>query len=225
MINYVKKPPTLYELLSAQYSDTTDNINDLIDKGVSYIFDGLTYPKIDYRFDRYFRILFVSHFFTRRIGFETYLSFRIHLQAKLNIVIPKYSNLIKQLEKNDYMFGIIETTSRKNNDIRDIKSFSESLGESETNVKTDNIYSDTPQSRLDLVRNGDYATEYNNTENINKGTDKSNTSGNSNSVGSSNEEVKHESINLIEVYKLLNDNNFMMNNILKEFDCLFYQLV
>ena len=230
VINYDKKPPTLYDLINSYYNyndDTKIKTFDLIRKGVEFIFNDLTYPTIfdNNNFMYYFGILFVSHYFTRRIGFETFLSFKIQLQAKMNVVMPKY-NILINIFNNNLDLGVIDTTNKKTNDKRDIKTENETNGESNVNTTTETTYSDTPQSRLDLVKSGDYATEFNSVDNKNFGKDKSNSIGISNNIGETQEELTHKSINTFEIYKLFidNSNKFLINDLLKEFECLFYQL-
>ena len=220
--NYpIEKPPTFYSIINSalNYGNPENEKIKIFDFPIvagRFVFDDFTYPLKNSSFDiNIFRPMFISHFLMRRIGQETYLSFKLHLQSKLLQVMPKYQMLVDSFESG---IGSIETVKRNTEDNRNSNSQSVSNSKS----ITDNRYSDTPQNRIADVKSGENVTDF--TYNQSDSDITSNVTGTDNSNFS--EDVTRKQLNNLEVYKMfLDNNNTLLNNLLKEFDCLFYQLV
>ena len=96
--------------------------------------------------------------------------------------------------------------------------------------QTQLIQSDTPQNKLENLRDGSYVTKYNYDTNIGNSEATSTTSGNSENVSNTTDNNNYEEttskINMFEIYSKLNEeikNIYTM--IFKDLECLFYQLV
>lgn len=206
------QPPTLLALMNSKINfgkpdDEKVKIIDLPSAFREYLFD-FDYP-LDSELKESFEENFLTHYMMRRIGFETYMAFKIQLKAKLNEIMPKYGLLLENLQNMDFD-GIKETHTRN------ITATSTSNGVS--NNTSDNRYSDTPQNQLASVQNGTYVTDY--TYNQQSGT--SSASGLSNSSetinitkGDSTDEYIKFQERVISIYTL----------IYKELDSLFYGII
>lgn len=131
-------PPTLYEFMKS-YVNNDESINYLVADFRDYLFD-FYYP-IDNEYKIPFEEMFIKHFMFRKIGFETFTSFKIHLEVKLNSIMNKYNKMLT---------GSNNLTS-------------ESV--------TDNRFSNVPQNEISDIQQGSYMTDYtynkNNSSNTN----------------------------------------------------------
>lgn len=226
-----EKPPTLYSLLQSIVNfgkEEQTKIKDLAKIGRTTIFD-FNYPLSDKITKEDFECMILNHFLMRRIGYETLTAFKIQLNVKLNSIMPMYNKLIDLLyEENS--FG--EITKRTGKDNRVVENNTENEMENTSNTEHENISdrrgSDTPQNKLENIRNGSYVTEYHYDK------DNSNNKDNSNSKGKSNSNTKDDNvyeettsrIDMIEIYAKLNTEiKNVYDMIFKDLECLFYQLV
>ena len=219
------KPPTLYSILNAivngdkEDEDDYTKIRDLAKEGRYKIFD-FDYTLSNLISKEEFETMILNHYMTRRIGFETVTNFKLHLQVKINTIMPKYNILFDNLEHvlED------EKITRSGTDNVQSSNNQSSTNTNTTNSTTDNRFSDTPQGRLQDVQNGDYVTDYT----YNQANGSSSGTANSNGTGS-NDRTYSETIirnNVgIDFYKIQNEMNNIYDMIFKELDCLFYSLV
>lgn len=224
------KPPTLYSLLDSivNYGKTQKTkIKDLAKAGRTKIFD-FNYPLSNNVNKEEFETNILNHYLTRRIGQETFTSFQIMLNVKLNEIMPKYNSMFDVLVD----WNIIEEVERGNRNInKEDNSKSTNNIETSSNTSTettqDKRFSDLPQNQIQNVKDGSYLTEYGFDTNNSNSEDKSTSEGKSNTTATQNTED-------VNILKKLNPDRYFeyiekMQNvytlIYKDLDCLFYQLV
>lgn len=233
------RPPKLYDLLESlvNYGKTDKTkIKNLAKESRNYIFD-FDYPLSNKVDKEKFETMILNHFLLRRIGFETFTSFQIQLNVKLNEIMPLYNKMFDSLDGWN-IFNDGEIVIRDSNDNRTINNSSKASNklENESNTTTNRIsdrrYSDTPQNELENLKNGSYVTDANYDQEENKSSDKSNSNGESNATSNTKDDnISHETIkrspsDKIAIYKEFQDNlKSIYNMIFKDLDCLFYQLV
>lgn len=178
-------PPTLYSLLESIVNygkDEKTKIKDLAKVGRTEIFD-FDYELTDRLTKEEFETHILNHYLMRRIGFETLTAFKIALNCKINEVIPMFNKLYNSISNWDLFIG--DETLRTGFDkttSNSINNSSNSLTNSSNTVNnsvSDRRFSDTPQDKIEDVRDGSYVTNYS------YDTDNSNSSDNSNSNGTS----------------------------------------
>lgn len=255
--NAFKKPPTIYAILNsivngAKEPDDYTKIKNLAKEGRSTIFN-FEYPLSEKVSKEKFEIMILNHYLERRIGFETVTSFQIHLDNKLNEIMPIYNKLFDSLDGWD-LLNDGEKVVREGNDDKTSKSSqnsnSNSAMESSNNLlnnstSTNNSTSDRrrstlPQNNIEDVKNGSYLTEYNfdtneniaNDQSSSKGTSTSNSnSTNDLSTNATDKTVYTETItrtpaDKLAIYKeFQNSINSIYKMIFSELNCLFYSLV
>ena len=213
------RPPRLYDLLESIVNygkEDKTKIKDLAKESRQFIFD-FEYPLSDKVDKEKFETMIINHFILRRIGFETFTSFQIQLNVKMNEIMPLYNKMFDSLSG----WNIFEDGEKI---IRNVKSENELNNSSETTGKNieDLRYSDTPQSQIENLHNGSYVTDANYNQRTNENKDKSNSKGNS----KSDEIITRSPADKIAIYKEYQENlKNIYTMIFKELDCLFYQLV
>ena len=229
-------PPTLYSLMNSYVNfNKTEaekvSIINLPSAFRTYLFD-FNYPLAN-NLKADFEENFLSHYMFRRIGFDTYMSFKIHLKNKLNEIMGKYNAMVDEFSELDFL-GISEVHTRTVDDDRTTNSSSRT---DSTNSSTgsssntsDNRYSDTPENQLTDVQNGTYLTDY--TYNQQTGSSTASATGAStltSSVSDSND--IRETINIHrgdstdEYLKYQNEINHVYTMMYKELDSLFYGII
>lgn len=203
-------PPTLYSLMESKvnYNNPTPvKIEDLPENFRSYLFD-FDYP-LDNIYKENFENMFLTHYMFRRIGFETYLSFKLHLKVKLNDIMPKYNKMLEGFSILNFN-GYVETHQRVTQDT--------SNGQTITNNTLDSRNSNTPQNQLSEVKSGEYVDNYMYNQN--------DTTTNANANTNTNENITIKRSDEIDEYKKFIDYvNNIYSDIFKECDSLFYGLV
>ena len=203
-------PPTLYSLMESKVNFGNDNpvkIEALPENFRNYLFDFI-YP-LDDIYKENFENMFLTHYMFRRIGFETYLSFKLHLKVKLNEIMPKYNKMLEGFSKLNFN-GFVEPHDRVTSDI--------SNGQTITNNTLDSRNSNTPQGQLSDVRSGEYVDNYMYNQN--------DTTTNANANTNTNENITIKRSDEIDEYKKFIDYvNNIYSDIFKECDSLFYGLV
>lgn len=213
------RPPKLYNLLESIVNygkEDKTKIKNLAQESRSFIFD-FDYPLSEKVDKEKFETMILNHFLLRRIGFETFTSFQIQLNVKLNEIMPLYNKMFDSLNG----WNIFEDGEKIT---RNVKSENELNNSSETTGKNteDLRYSDTPQSQIENLHNGSYVTDANYNQRTNENKDKSNSKGNS----KSDETITRSPADKIAIYKEFQNNlKSIYNMIFKDLDCLFYQLV
>lgn len=224
---YIRKPPTVYQILSSICNPITNNeedyikTSDLAKNGRSKIFD-FDYPLSEKITKEFFECLILNHYMMRRIGYDTVTAFKIGLNAKLNEIMPQFNLLINIIYEQTFFSDV---TIREGNNNKNINNKSSNTLEnnSNTNSETDNRYSDTPENRINDIKDGNYVTNY--TFNKSKGNDSSKSIGESESTTGDNTEYSETTshIDMLGLYKEFNNNLFSIYSmIFKELDILFY---
>lgn len=199
-------PPLLVDLMRSKVNYNNSDpveVDKLPEYFREYLFD-FSYP-LDEEFKENFEITFLEHYMERRIGFETYTSFKIHLKSKLNEIMPKYNKMLEGFKDLDFK-GIKEIHNRTEQ---------ESGSSSNTNIN-DNRYSQLPQNEIDDVKDGTYLTDY--TYNVGDSTGEANRE--------TNEDINIIRVDNIEEYqKFLSVAQSIYTQIFKECDSLFFGLI
>lgn len=214
-----ERPPRLYDLLESlvNYGKTDKTkIKNLAKESRNYIFD-FDYPLSDKVNKENFEIMILNHFLLRRIGFETFTSFQIQLNVKLNEIMPLYNKMFDVLDEWN-IFNDGELVERNVKSENTLNNSSETTGKNIEDLR----YSDTPQNQLENLKDGSYVTDANYNQRNSENKDKSESKGNS----SSDETIKRSPADKISIYKEFQENlNNIYSMIFKDLECLFYQLV
>lgn len=115
------KPPTLYSIMNSIANfgkEDKTKIKDLAKASREKIFN-FTYPLSSKVKKEDFEKMILNKFMKRRIGFETVTDFRIHLDVKLNEIMPLYNKMFDVLEGWD-IFNDGDITVRTGTDDRNI---------------------------------------------------------------------------------------------------------
>ena len=200
------EPPMLVDLMESKINYNNPNPVEVDELPVyfrTYLFD-FDYP-IDYRYKEDFETTFLEHYMFRRIGYETYTSFKIHLKVKLKEIMPKYNKMLEG-------FSTLDFTGMKEIHSRNEKENGTSSGE----TTNDNRYSQLPQNEIQDVKDGTYLTDYTYNSGTSKGTANRET----------NEDINITRVDDLEEYKkFLDFANNVYSDIFKECDALFFSVV
>lgn len=218
-----EKPVTIYSILNSYVNygaETQTKISNLANAGRSIIFD-FDYTLSEQITKEDFETQILNHYMMRRIGFETVTAFKIALNAKLNEILPTYNKLFDVLA-NWNLFNDGEEITRTYKSKVDTKSNVDSEGN--TSNASDRRYSDTPQNKLENIKDGSYVSEYN--YDSDDGYTKTNTSTSGNNNIDDIEITKRSQHDKINIYKeFLNEKNNIMKSIYNELDNLFYDII
>lgn len=233
------RPITLYSLLNSLVNygkEEQTKIRDLARAGHSKIFD-FDYPLSTYVNKDDFETLILNHFIKRRIGYQTVTDFLIHLEVKMNEIMPFYNKMFNSLENWD-IFNDGEVTTKTGTDNRTQNSSNNSsntLQNQSTNTTqatNDRRNSQLPQSQIQNVQNASYLTDYTLEQNNATSTDGSSSTGTSTSTNQAtdnniyNETITRSPSDKIAILKEMQENiKSIYTMIFKDLDCLFYQLV
>lgn len=200
------EPPMLVDLMDSKINYNNPNPIDVDKLPIAfrtYLFD-FEYP-LDDIFKEDFETTFLEHYMFRRIGYETYTSFKIHLKVKLKEIMPKYNKMLEEFPKLDFL-GTKESHIRSEN---------EHGSSSGTNIN-DNRYSQLPQNEIEDVQNGSYMTDYTYNTGTTTGLADRNT----------DENITITRADELEEYKkFLDFSNNIYSDIFKECDALFFSVV
>lgn len=225
-----EKPPTIYAILNSIVNfdkNPKEKIKNLAKYGREKIFD-FSYPLSEKIDKEEFECMILNHYLMRRINFDTVTAFRIQLNVRLNEIMPMYNKLFDLLYDND-LFG--EITKRDGTDNRTTNNSSNTQNTVSNTSSNETIadlrHSDTPQDKINNLKDGKYVTDadYNKTNS----NDSSRSDGNSfNESNGTDDNVYHETIskiNLFEIYNKFNEEiNHIYSLIFKDLDELFYSI-
>lgn len=236
-------PPTLYSLMQSMVNFGEEDqvgIKDLASNARLQVFN-FNYPLSTKVNKAEFETMILNKFMFRRIGFETFTSFQIHLNVKLNEIMPNYNKLFDMLDKWDLYSGgeVIERTVEKTGESENTNEKTNTksgLNTESTSGSTteDARFSDTPQSQIADVQNGSYVTEYNYNTNTatssnSKNTYLSETESSSNegtNTETETETISRSDVNKVDTYiKFMENRKNIMTLIFNDLDDLFYGLV
>lgn len=219
------KPPTIYSILNSIVNGDKEDeedyakIKDLAKEGRYKIFD-FDYPLSDKITKEYFETMILNHYMTRRIGFETVTNFKLHLQVKLNAIMPKYNLLL------DSQAEILnsKTITKTGSDNAETSTQNSSTNTNTSNSTTDNRYSDTPQDNLQDVKDGKYVTNYSYIKADTESNGSATNEGSGTNARNYNETIV-ENDNDNTYFKIQNEMANIFNMIFKDLDSLFFSIV
>lgn len=215
-------PPTIYSILDSivNFGEEEETpIKNLAKEGRGEIFD-FDYPLSTHINREDFEVMILNNYMMRRIGYETPTAFKLQLNVKLNSIMPIYNKLFDSLDGWN-LFTDGEVVSRE---VTRGETSTDSSESSLTSSTTDdNRFSDTPQGRLQDIKDGTYMTDY--TLNQNDNTSTGSSSGSSSKDGTEEETITRTPANKIELYKEFQNNiRSIYQLIFDELDELFYSL-
>ena len=226
---YIRKPPTVYQILSSICNPITNNEEDYIKtpdlakNGRSKIFD-FDYPLSEKITKEFFECLILNHYMMRRIGYDTVTAFKIGLNAKLNEIMPQFNSIIDEIYINRFGDSIIKSGNNNKNITNNSSNNLTNTSTTNSTSEVDNRYSDTPENKIDDIKDGNYVTNYIFTQNKNEGKDNSTSEGTSNSETNDNTDYNETNIH-IDTFKIsteVSNINNIYSMIFKKLDVLFY---
>ena len=139
--------------VAAGLSESADasKIDEIIAKAAPVVFN-FDWPIFDeaYRLGLEEKIL--RHYYTREIGEETVGLWKLRLEDRLNLVMPKYNQLYESAKLEFNPFYDVDYTRQGTNS-------GEGTSSGTTNSTGNNMHSDTPQNGLESVLSGKYLTD------------------------------------------------------------------
>lgn len=245
------QPITLYALLEMLVNEGKEektSVRNLAKVGRTKIFD-FEYPLSNYVNKAEFETNILNHFIKRRIGYETPVDFLIHLETKMNEIMPFYNKMFDALETykiNESEKTIHDLTSNRKVDNKSTGTGTETqngentisnTSSTDTTVTEDRRNSELPQSEIENVQNASYLTDYtlnNNTSNSEDTSESTGTSTNTINRQDSKNDNTDEKNNLHEetlkqdpklIFEYLEKMKNIYSLIYKDLDILFYQLI
>lgn len=218
------KPPTLYTIMNSIVNGDKENeddytkIKDLWQEARQVLFD-FDYPLSDNVSRETFEKMILNKFMNRRIAFDTVTDFKIHLDVKLNEIMPFYNRLFDNMSNFQTIFT--ETTVREGYDNTDSKTTANN--NSKTNTEIENKLSDTPQDNLEQIKQGKYLSNY--SLNNSESKDESKQTGEGNSKRNYKETITKDTQKIDDMIKYQKEMKKIYTLIFKDLDVLFYHLV
>jgi hypothetical protein len=167
-------------------------VDEIIDNSLEKVFN-FDYPIFDESYRKTLEHNILNYYYTREIGLETVQLWKQKLNAKLNLIMPKYNKMYESelykldpLSNNSEIENFERITHGSSNS--ESQSTSQRTGIGTTGNTSSNLYSDTPQGKLSGL---DYATSLE--ENKSDGTTETKDSG-------SGEVTETQSVNNTENY-------------------------
>ena len=225
--NINTEPPTLYSLMNSIVNYNNPNpvkISELSKNARTTIFN-FDYPLSSKVTKEEFEVMILNKFMQRRIGYQTFTSWQLQLNVKLNEIMPLYNKLFDSLDGWD-LFNDGEQVTRDVTDNRVIDGTSTQTGSGTTNQTSDRRYSELPQNQIADVQNGTYLTTYNYDTETGTTTQNSSTTTKSDDTGNLKETIKRSPADKIKIYQeFIQNKNNIYTMIFKDLDTLFYQIV
>lgn len=161
------------------------SVDEIIEQSRADVFN-FSFPIYDASYLPTLEHNILNHYYTREIGLETVQLWKQKLNARLNLIMPKYN---KMYESEIYKLDPLSNNSEVENFTRETQGNSKSDAQSSSTRKgtgtsgstSQSIYSDTPQGRLGGL---DYATSLN--EDKSDGTSETNETGDGTSTETQN---------------------------------------
>ena len=141
-----------------------DKVAEVIENSRAKIFS-FDYPIFDENYRGVLETKIIKHYYTREIGYETFGLWKLHLDSKMNEIMPYYNKLYdSELITFNPLYDVDITVDhqRTNNDTRNgLHDNSSSSSGAGTNTDSSertgwNLFQDTPQNGLQNVENMEY---------------------------------------------------------------------
>ena len=128
-------------------------VDEIIAKAAPIVFN-FDWPIFDeaYRLGLEEKIL--RHYYTREIGEETIGLWKLRMEDRLNLIMPKYNQLYESAKLEFNPFYDVDYTRRGTNS-------GEGTSSGTTSSTGNNMHSDTPQNGLESILSGEYLTDAN----------------------------------------------------------------
>lgn len=128
-----------------------NKVDEIIAKAAPVVFN-FDWPIFDeaYRLGLEEKIL--RHYYTREIGEETVGLWKLRLEDRLNLIMPKYNQLYESARLEFNPFYDVDYTRQGTNS-------GEGTSSGTTSSTGNNMHSDTPQNGLESVLSGEYLTD------------------------------------------------------------------
>lgn len=129
----------------------SSKVDEIIAKAAPVVFN-FDWPIFDeaYRLGLEEKIL--RHYYTREIGEETVGLWKLRLEDRLNLIMPKYNQLYESARLEFNPFYDVDYTRQGTNS-------GEGTSSGTTSSTGNNMHSDTPQNGLESVLNGEYLSD------------------------------------------------------------------
>ena len=132
-------------------SQGAGKVDEIITKAAPIVFD-FDWPIFDENYRLGLEEKILRHYYTREICEETVGLWKLRLEDRMNLVMPKYNQLYESAKLEFNPFYDVDYTRQGTNS-----------GEGETSGSTssngNSMHSDTPQNGLESVLNGEYLTD------------------------------------------------------------------
>lgn len=170
-------------------SQERDKVDEIIEAARTHIFD-FSYPIFDVNYKPVLERKILNHYYTREISYETVGVWKLHLQAKMNEIMPMFNKLYEVELLNYNPLWDVDLTEDKtrtidtdttDNENRIGSSSSVSDGQKarqragNTTDNGTNLYSDTPQGAITNLADGKYLTNATITSDTGTSTESDNT--------------------------------------------------
>ena len=161
----------------------------------------------------------------RRINYDTLLSFKLHLEVKLNEIMPKYNKMMEGFESLAFD-GTIETHERTTSDSRTSTGSNNITATNQDNTNSKTKFSETPENAMSEVSAGTYVSEFTDVDNNSNGSSNSSSTSTNNDNSNTVENITIKRGDPIEEYKkYLEVSSSIYEMIFKECDSLFYGIL
>ena len=199
------------------------SVDERLDKIRGIIFD-FTYP-ISNEHKKRIEIAILKHYYMNEIGMETIGLFKIYLNDRLNLIMPRYNKLYEHNddEINPFINSSIEETGT-NNQSNTSDTTSNDTSTDTRNDSTTN--SDTPQGILEDIKEGRYASYYTYNELKSNSNNTNTTNTNSNNDTNYTRNLKSlQGMSQAEAFRNYADNLISIDEMLvQEFSDLFLKI-
>lgn len=152
-----KYTTTLYDLMIDVNKDKTGlTIDDKINNLAPILFD-FNYPYPTEADKKRIENAIIKHYLMREIAFETVGLFKLKLNDRLNLIMPKYNKAYQNLDDNitPYINNYINETTSNNRDLTANGNSTSTQTNSDDSFETT---SDTPQGILTELKEGKYSS-------------------------------------------------------------------
>lgn len=126
-------------------------VDEIIAKAAPVVFN-FDWPIFDEAYRAGLEEKILRHYYTREIGEETVGLWKLRLEDRLNLVMPKYNQLYESAKLEFNPFYDVDYTRQGTNS-------GEGTSSGTTSSTGNNMHSDTPQNGLESVLSGEYLTD------------------------------------------------------------------
>lgn len=173
-------------------SEGYSKVDEIIQQAIPKVFD-FTFPVFDEAYRNVICSKILKHYYTREIGFETVGLWKLHLNRKLNEVMPYYNKLYKsELLEFNPLYDFDYTRERTGTKTGNFNGETDTTDNSTSSGNSLDAYADTPQGSVENLESYQYLT--NARKNVGTGTTQN--TGNtvtSNTVNDTEEYLEHVS--------------------------------